>query len=587
MRPSTEAGDPERVATVLRVAAGYTRQSKAKADKSEASPQTQDMATEKKARERGCSFEAHYRDIGVSGYDPNAERTAFERLLNECRAGRVHEIIVFDVTRLSHREPKDAIPVVLELLSLGVVITSVSEGSFSPDDTMELIMLIMRLDAAHQDSRDKSDAIAGAKQKAKEFGGWTGGAVPYGLESYPESVTKVIDGKPVAVTVRKLRPAAVREDGTDQAGEVLRMVDRILEFKDKPWGGKKNAHPASVGAVVSWLNTCGVPTQNGGLWRERAVKRLLTDPRLAGIAAESVYALDKQGNRTRNVSGYRILRDENEAPIVIGDALIPRARFFELQEWLTGRGRRSGPAAPGRYVLTAMGVLHCECGRPMTGSRDVYKCSRPSGVVEPGRHEGGSTIRRRDMDTYVADRIMSVIRNAGEDDPNTTDLIAEAMARLTRLTESPGTRGERAALLAERASVVRSIEQLYSDLKIGIYDGPIGRSRFLADKRSGEARLEALDDQIAEVGRPELTTLPIEQWGESEDGDPVGPTSWWGRADVDDKRMLVRLFVDRIDVAKAEPRSGRRPMCRVQDRVTVTMASSDRSDVRASPTRRS
>ncbi|WP_221495698.1 recombinase family protein [Streptomyces netropsis] len=85
MTQISEAGHPEHVAAVLRVAAGYTRQSKKKADKSEASPKTQDDATARKARERGCKFLGHYRDIGVSGCNPNAKRKNFERLLNDCR----------------------------------------------------------------------------------------------------------------------------------------------------------------------------------------------------------------------------------------------------------------------------------------------------------------------------------------------------------------------------------------------------------------------------------------------------------------------------------------------------------------------
>ncbi|OIK00162.1 resolvase [Streptomyces colonosanans] len=494
--------------------------------------------------------------------------------MNDCRSGLVHEIIVFNVTRFSRREPKDAIPIVLELFSLGVTITSVSEGSFSPDSTMELIMLIMRLDAAHQDSKNKSESITGAKAKAKQFGGWTGGTVPYGLESYPESVTREIDGKPVTVTIRRLRPASVREDGTDQAGEVRKMVDHVFEFKDKPWTGKRNAHPASVNAIVSWLNSNKVRTQNGGLWRERAVKRLLTDPRLAGIAAEPTYSRDKDGNRTRNVVGYRILRDENEEPIIVGEELIPRAQFFELQDWLEGRGRGSRGGTPGKYLLTAMEKLYCECGRPMTGSRDVYKCSRPSGVVEEGKHEGGSTIQQADVDNHIAAKIMAVIASADEDDPETMDTLVEAASRLARFKESPEIRSERATLLGERAEVVRSIEQLYSDLRIGIYDGEIGRQQFLADKGSLDARLNGLDIKIVEVGNPELPPLPIEEWGASDDGDPLGPTSWWARADVEDRQMLVQLFVDRIDVAKAEKRGGTDRACRVEDRVTVIMSSS-------------
>ncbi|MFM9588679.1 recombinase family protein [Streptomyces scabiei] len=580
MNPATKAGAlaPEHVAAVLRVAAGYTRQSKAKADKSEASPQTQGEMAERKARERGCAFKGHYRDIGVSGYDPNAKRKAFERLLDDCRDGHVHEIIVFNVTRFSRREPKDAIPIVLELFSLGVTITSVSEGSFSPDSTMELIMLIMRLDAAHQDSKNKSQTISGVKKTAKDLGGWTGGTVPYGLESYPLVVTYENEGAPRSITIRRLRPASIKEDGTDQAGEVLKMVDRIFEYKDTPWTGKQNAHPASVGAIVAWLNSRQVATQNGGLWRERTVKRLLTDPRLAGMAAEPVYARDREGNQTRNVSGYRILRDEDEEPIVSGDELIPRGKFFELQDWLAGRVRGSKGGTPSRYVLTALGRFFCECGRPMTGSADVYKCSRPAGVIEPDKHEGGCTIQQRDVDTYVAARIMAVIGNADEDDPETMDTVVEAMSRLARLTENPEARSARAALLGERAQVVRSVEQLYSDLKIGIYDGEIGRRQFLADKQALEARLKGLDDKIREVGTPELPPLPVEQWSASEDGDPVGPTSWWAKADVEDKRMLVELFVDRIEVAKAGARGGFSPACKVEDRVNVVMASARVND---------
>lgn len=576
MHPTTKAGDPEHVAAVLRVAAGYTRQSKAKADKSEAGPRTQDEATERKARERGCSFKGHYRDIGVSGYDPNAKRKAFDRLLNDCRAGLVHEIIVFNVTRFSRREPRDAVPVILELFDLGVTITSVSEGSFSPgpDNTMELIMLIMRLDAAYQDSRLKSQTIAGTKQKAKDFGGWTGGALPYGMESYAESVTREIGGKPVTVTIRRLRPASVREDGTDQAGEVVKMFDRIFEFKDRPWAGKKNAHPASIGAIMTWLNARNVLTQKGGQWRERTVKRLLTDPRLAGMAAEPVYSRDKDGNQTRNVTGYRILRDENEEPIVVGEALIPPPRFFEAQDWLAGRGRGNRGGTPSKNLLTAMEKLYCECGRPMTGSGNVYKCSRPAGVAEEGTHEGGSTIRRADVDHHVASRIMAVIVNADGDDPETLDIIAEATTRLARLKESPEIRSERAALLGERAGIVRSIEQLYSDLRIGIYDGEIGRRQFLADKSSLEARLRAVDARIVVVGDSDLPPLPIEEWADAEDGNPLGPDSWWARADAEDRRMLVQLFVDRVTVTKARERGGTERACRVEDRVTVLMASS-------------
>ncbi|RKN70747.1 recombinase family protein [Streptomyces klenkii] len=559
---------------MLRLAVGYARQSKKKADKSEASPQTQDEAIRRKAPERGCRLLKIYRDIGVSGYDPTVKRKDFEQLLNYCRQNEVHEIIVYNITRFSRREPKDAIPVVLELFSLGITITSVCEGSFSPDNTMELIMLIMRIDAAHQDSKNKSEAISDAKRLAKQFGGWTGGVPPYGMESYAQSVTRVLDGEPVTVTIRLLRPVPRNEDGTDQASIALRMVDRIFEFKDKPWSGKKNGHPASVSAVVAWMNSAGWVGQNGAAWRTPTAKRILSDPRLAGFAAETVYHKDSDGNPTRTLSGYKMLRDEETGePITIGEALIPPARWFELQKWLRGRewGRSDTPWS--EKVLTAMGVLKCECSRPMTGSPRLYKCSRPPGVVEEGKHAGGNTINLADVDDYVARRIMAVLMTA-ERDEETLDTLAEATRRLAKLRENPAARGERASLVGERREITNDINRLYDDLKAGIYEGKIGRARFLQEKETLEKRQAVIERRIAEVGGPELPALPIAEWTYTEDpnGDPLGEGSWWQKADTADRRMLVSLFVDEVRVRKAAGRGGRNRVCRVEERVSVFMA---------------
>ncbi|WP_329067185.1 recombinase family protein [Streptomyces sp. NBC_01429] len=564
-------GTAEQFLADQRVAAGYTRQSKAKADKSEASPRAQDEATERKALERGCSFKGYYRDIGVSGYDPNAERKGFDRLMRDCRDGLIQEIVVFDVTRFSRREPKDMIPVVLELFSLGVTITSVAEGPFTPDKPTELMMLIRRLQAAYQSSENKSETASGAKRAAGRFGGWTGGTPPYGMESYAEQATRVIDGKPVTITTRFLRPTPKSDDGTDQGGVVVSMVDRIFEHKDKPWDGKKNAHPGSVNSLTTWLNQRRIKTQQGGLWRTPTVKRVLSDPRLAGFAAKTVYRTGADGRPTRTVDGYRILRDEHGDPLVIGEALIPPARWFELQEWLSGRGRGKG-LTRGEYLLTAMERLECECGRPMTGSPRIYKCCRPSGVVEPGQHEGGNSISQDALDDHVARRVLEVILGAS-DSPETRDIITEATLRYAEFSEDPSIRGERASLVSARAVVTRSMERLYDDLNSGIYDGPVGRARFRDEKEQLEILLESLGRRLVEVGCPELPALPLEEWGDAGHEDPIGQESWWGRATVAERRTLVKLFVDKIVVTKATYRGGTARACRAEERVTVTMAS--------------
>ena len=72
---------------------------------------------------------------------------------------------------------------------------------------MDLIHLIMRLDAAHNESKNRSAAVYGAKQLAKEAGGYIGGTAPYGRDLTPETRYT-----PAAVrsSCRPSRPAPMR-----------------------------------------------------------------------------------------------------------------------------------------------------------------------------------------------------------------------------------------------------------------------------------------------------------------------------------------------------------------------------------------
>lgn len=216
---------------------------------------------------------------------------------------------------------------------------------------------------------------------------------------------------------------------------------------------------------------------------------------------------------------------------------------------------------------------------PNDGVPGIYKCSRPSGVVEPDQHVGGNTIKEKEMDEYVARKIMAVLV-AAEGDPETLGILAEATRRLAKYNEVPGMRSERAALLGERVETEKGIERLYDDLGLGIHEGAIGRARFLQDKEVLEERLVGIERRIGEVGALELPVLPIAEWTytEAPDGDPLGEGSWWEKADVADRRMLASLFVDEIRVKKAAGRGGSNRVCQVEKRVSVRMAQAQREE---------
>ena len=570
--------DPELVEAINRIAVSYVRQSAAKSDKTEASPMTQRVANEKEA-ERWGSFGRHYEDMGISGWDPDAEREDFERMLADARRGAFQVLIVYNVSRFSRREVMDAIPVVTELHRLGITIVSVMEGVFAPRDNMALIYLIMRLDAAHQESQNKSQAVREVKAVQRAAGSWMGGAAPYGLRAEKE-----LQGK---LAIYKLHHEA------DEAENLRAIWATIRRHMGVPIrAGKK--HPGSLSGICSDMNERGVPTRGRrtgkerteSQWGSRTLKGILMNPAIAGMSYETVYRVKPDGTPTKTVEGFRIHRDDEGRPVMICEPIISPAEWYELQEWLAGRGQGMG-LTRGTSVLSGLrtidheAVLTCECDRPMTSmnsqskhpkAKPVYRCTRANGVpAKAGEHEGGNAVMMKHVDAHVARRIFDLIQTA-EDDSEALAVLEAATHAFARTMESPTQVAERSAVVAERSDAQRALEELYDDLDVGVYAGRTGRERFLVKKAKIETRLSAAEARLAELSEPQDVTLPIMEWLPADpEADPIGPGSWWHGAELDDRRNFVALFVRRITVHKAATRWGhaRRGNYDVGDRLDI------------------
>lgn len=546
-------------------AAIYVRQSVARASGSEASPATQRDAGRAEALRRGAVSVELYEDIGISAYK-DVERPAFERMLADCRAGRRNLIIVYYVSRLSRREVTDAIPIVTELLQLGVTIVSITEGTFQRGNLVDLIHLLLRLDAAHAESANKSRAVKDAKRKAREYGGYVGGKPTYGLKLVPETVT-MTDGRPLVI--QKL---AIHEDEAPYVREAWERIKAHMHEPYNPGAGRR--HPGSLTGICADFNERGIPTrgQRSGIrtanskWHPKTLVGILRDPRIAGYAATPIYHVTADGRQTSRVIGHRIERDAHGMPISTHPAIIPPDEWWALQEWLNSRGRGKG-LVRGTTLLSGMGKLYCECGYTMKSHgntartvKSTYRCTRPRGVHEPGQHEGTCAISQRTVDEYVARRLFALIA-AAENDPDTMAILMEAQRRYALTVESPEIASERRAILAQRADTIAALDDLYAARADGGYRGPRGRAAFVHEERTLNDRLERLDARLAELDAIASPDLPIASWMERDDpsGDPIGPGSWWDRASMADRRTLVNLFVARIVVAKSRIPHGRYP----------------------------
>ncbi|GAA3056343.1 hypothetical protein GCM10020229_80140 [Kitasatospora albolonga] len=561
-------------------AAVYGRQSDARENASEASTTTQREKGFEAARKRDAASITYYEDLGISAFT-GVERPDFEKLLQDCRAGRINLLIVYYISRLSRLDPLDAIPIVVELLNLGVTIVSVTEGEFRKGNLVDLIHMFMRLDQSHNESKNKSEAVSGAKATAAGLGGYLGGKAPYGFELCAET-RFTADNKPIVIQLlvhTKQEPGVIR-----------RWWTTIKKHMHEPYDPRQRHHPGSLGGIVNGMNNGPSPVPTRGAtygkktkdsaWDTKTVVRILRDPRIAGFAAVPVYKVKEDGTVTGTVESYRILRDPvTMEPIRLYEPIIPPEEWYELQQWLDSRGRGKG-LSRGEALLSAMSRLFCECGSVKTSHADSakafkrsYRCRRRK--ILPGQHAGECTISQAALDGHVARSIFAVLRKA-EHDLDALAVLAEAARRFGVAHESPERSRERATLVADRADAVRALEELYDDRKAGGFRGDIGRRRFVTEESALLSLLEAAEARLTVLEEFATPVVPIAEWLPTDPGaDPIGEGSWWHSAPLADRREFVMLFVDRITVYKSKVRGGREP---VEGRVTIQFATKPQDD---------
>lgn len=537
------------------VAARYIRQSKGAADGSEASPEDQREQTADEAARREMTLcPENYEDIGRSGWDPAAVRSGFNKLLKDAAARKFDTIIVHYMSRFTRLTPQDALPTILQLWSYGITIISVTEGVFRPNDMVSLITVIVRMEGNNRESSNKSAAVAGAKRKAKELGGYVGGRSPYGL-----TTRKEMRGN-IAVQVLTPEPNETR---------VLRAVGLAALYDPD----------ATLTGIADTLISNAVRGRQSEKrqWDATTLRRYLEDPRIAGYDAEPIL-VDDSNEQVRHATGYTYRRDAETGELLMLDfgpeAPLSVEEWREIQVWLKGR-TRGRTARPGESLFSGSGLMHCECGfrmvrfAPAATTQRSYRCPRLKSNDTGRTHSGGNTISMAAADEYVARRLFALISTA-EGDPDTLSILAEATLRYGRRVESSVTAGEREQAQEEQRNLTEALKELYSREDAPEYANPIGHRHWQERVINYAARLEAVERRLTVLDAAQSVRLPIHEWmPEDPDVDPIGPGSWWHAASLPDKRDFLSLFLDGVTVLKAKKLPGRPRILDVSGRLRI------------------
>jgi len=398
-----------------------------------------------RAAERGWDVVAVYEDNDVSA-SSSKPRPAYQRMLGDLEAGRIGAVVVWDLDRLTRR------PIEVEQFidladGKGVALASVGGDVDLSTDNGRMYARIKGAVARAEIERKSARQKAANRQRAEagrpHAGRRTFGYSPDGLDIVPE-----------------------------EAAEVVQAADALMAG-------------VSIRGIAVSLNERGATTTAGNPWKPTQVRRILSNPRHAGIR---VYNGVEMGDGA-------------------WPAVIDRETYAALLAILSDPSRhRAG--RPRRHLLS--GVATCSvCGGK------IFGCTEKRGPV------------------YMCETRRHVVRRAEDIESLVSDVLVERLSRLdaAELFASPGDDQRLADLVAEE----RALTTRKNGLSVSFAEGLIDKAQLVAGTGRLNAKLETARAEIASLARtPDMADLV-----KSHD---VAAT--WASMDTDRKRTVIGLLLE-------------------------------------------
>ncbi len=258
-----------------------------------------------------------YSDNGISG--TIISRPEFQRMLEDCRNGKVDLVITKSITRFA-RNTVILLETIRELKTLGVDVLFEKENmhSISPDGELLLTLLAMY---AEEEARSASENQKWRIRKRFENGEpWYGKMLGY----------RLIDGKLIVVP---------------EEADIVRMI-----FNDYISG-------MGLQAIAKKLNAMGIPARHSDYWRPNTISKILHNEKYTGnLLLQKTYRSDFRTKRKLiNKGELRRYFVENSH-----EAIIESETFNAVQEEMKRRYFMffSTQQNSGRTPLFK-GIIHC------------------------------------------------------------------------------------------------------------------------------------------------------------------------------------------------------------------------------------
>lgn len=281
-----------------------------------------------------------YADEGITGTRAD-KRDEFQRLMRDCRAGRVDRILVKSVSRFA-RNSTDCIKAVRELQALGVSVIFEKEQINTGNLSNEMFLSMMSAFAQEESISISQNMRKGAIMRMKN-GTFRLSQIPYGYR-YDEHGVLIIQPEEAEI-VRWIFKSFL-------SGKGVQTISRELEAKQVP---KLRGEP---------------------IWSKHGILYILTNERYAGNE------LFRKSYRTESISFKKIDNFGEKTQFYAEDtheAIVSLETFEKAQSLLREKKKKHGKKQSSEpFILTKMVVCE-ECGsvcyRRITSQGTMWTCS--------------------------------------------------------------------------------------------------------------------------------------------------------------------------------------------------------------------
>ena len=274
----------------------------------------------------GWEFAGVYADEGISG--TKESRPEFQRMLADCRAGKINLVITKSITRFA-RNTVTLLNAIRELKLLGIDVYFEKENMHSLSGTGELMLTLLAM-YAEEEARSVSENQRWCIQKM------------------------FAEGRP---NTGRMLGYRLRDGRLEIIPEEAELVREIFQMYLDGMGANK---------IARLLNARKTPSFCGGEWNQSVVQKMLRNEKYSGdMLLQKTYIADFRSKKGIVNKGERrrYLVENSHEPI------IDKATFQKVQEEIRRRREQRKPApspTPDSYPFTSL-IVCGECGK------DVYK----------------------------------------------------------------------------------------------------------------------------------------------------------------------------------------------------------------------